>query len=102
MGHGCARNAETSSGRPLAGRPRARLIEFLAARLARYELVPHSEAFTAQQQAALAHVSGWSWAKGVVAKKEADHAKPRRKGRVAHRKQIGVARLDAPQARPPR
>ena len=45
-----------------------RLEEFLAARLARYEVVSHPEAFTAQEQASAAHVSGWSWAKGVLVK----------------------------------
>jgi Ala-tRNA(Pro) deacylase len=50
------------------------LEEFLAARLARYEMVSHSEAFTAQEQASVAHVSGWNWAKGVVVKKEDGHA----------------------------
>ena len=47
-----------------------RVEEFLAARLAEYDVVPHPEAFTAQEQAAAAHVSGWSWAKVVVVKKE--------------------------------
>jgi Ala-tRNA(Pro) deacylase len=45
-----------------------RLEEFLASRLARYEVVAHPDAFTAQEQAALAHTSGWSWAKAVVVK----------------------------------
>ena len=45
------------------------LEEFLAARLAQYEVVFHPVAFTAQEQASTAHVSGWSWAKGVVVKK---------------------------------
>jgi Ala-tRNA(Pro) deacylase len=47
-----------------------RVEEFLAARLAEYAVVPHPEAFTAQEQAAAAHVSGWSWGKVVVVKKE--------------------------------
>jgi Ala-tRNA(Pro) deacylase len=47
-----------------------RVEEFLAARLAKYALVPHPEAFTAQEQAAAAHVSGWSWTKVVLVKKE--------------------------------
>jgi Ala-tRNA(Pro) deacylase len=47
-----------------------RVEEFLGARLAKYDVIPHPEAFTAQEQAATAHVSGWSWAKVVVAKKE--------------------------------
>jgi Ala-tRNA(Pro) deacylase len=50
------------------------LEEFLAARLARYERISHPEGFTAQEQAATAHVSGWSWAKGVVVKKEDGYA----------------------------
>ncbi len=47
-----------------------RLEDLLAARLARYEVVPHPEAVTAQEQAAAAHTSGWSWAKTVLVKKE--------------------------------
>lgn len=47
-----------------------RLQEFLAARLAHYEVVPHPEGFTAQEQASGAHISGWSWAKGVLVTKE--------------------------------
>lgn len=47
-----------------------RVEEFLAARLAQYDIVAHPEAFTAQEQAAAAHVTGWSWAKVVVVKKE--------------------------------
>jgi Ala-tRNA(Pro) deacylase len=43
--------------------------EFLAARLAQYETVRHPEAFTAQEQAAAAHTSGWAWAKAVLVKK---------------------------------
>lgn len=42
--------------------------ELLGVRGVRYELVPHPEAFTAQEEAAKAHVSGWSWAKTVVVK----------------------------------
>lgn len=45
-----------------------RLEELLGVRGVRYELVPHPEAFTAQEEAAKAHVSGWSWAKTVVVK----------------------------------
>lgn len=48
--------------------------EFLAARLARYEVVSHPEAFTAQEHASTAHVSGWSRAKSVVVKKEDGYA----------------------------
>jgi Ala-tRNA(Pro) deacylase len=47
-----------------------RVVEFLAARVAKYDVVAHPEAFTAQEQAAAAHVSGWSWAKVVVVKKD--------------------------------
>jgi Ala-tRNA(Pro) deacylase len=47
-----------------------RVEEYLRARLAQYEVVTHPEAFTAQEQAAAAHVSGWSWAKVVAVKKE--------------------------------
>ncbi len=47
-----------------------RIEEFLAARLAQYDVVAHPEAFTAQEQAAAAHVSGRSWAKVVVVKRE--------------------------------
>lgn len=50
------------------------LEEFLAARLAKYDVVSHAEAFTAQEQASAAHVSGWSWAKSVVVKKEDGYA----------------------------
>ena len=44
----------------------SRLKEFLASRGAKYELVPHPDAFTAQEQAAASHISGRSWAKVVV------------------------------------
>lgn len=47
-----------------------RVEEFLAARMAEYDVVAHPKAFTAQEQAAAAHVSGWGWAKVVVVKKE--------------------------------
>lgn len=40
--------------------------DFLAARTADYETVPHAEAPTSQEEAAAAHVSGWSWAKVVM------------------------------------
>ena len=50
------------------------LEEFLAARLAKFEVVSHLEAFTAQEQASTAHVSGWTWAKSVVVKKEDGYA----------------------------
>jgi Ala-tRNA(Pro) deacylase len=45
------------------------LLDFLAARLAHYEVVSHPEAYTAQEEAAAAHVSGWAWAKVVLWKK---------------------------------
>jgi Ala-tRNA(Pro) deacylase len=44
------------------------LQRYLATRGARYELVPHSEAFTAPEEAAALHVSGWRWMKTVVVK----------------------------------
>ncbi len=52
----------------------ARLAEFLAAHLARYEVVAHPEGFTAQEQAAATHVSGWSWAKVIGVKSEEGYA----------------------------
>ena len=45
-----------------------RLEELLGVRGARYERVAHPEAFTASEEAASAHVSGWAWAKTVVVK----------------------------------
>lgn len=45
-----------------------RLEELLGVRGIGYELVMHPEAFTAQEEAAKAHISGWSWAKTVVVK----------------------------------
>ena len=45
-----------------------RLEEFLGKRGAKYGLVTHSGAVTAQEQAAQAHASGWSWAKVVIVK----------------------------------
>lgn len=44
------------------------LKEFLASRGANYEVVPHPDAFTAQEQAAASHISGRSWAKVVIVK----------------------------------
>jgi Ala-tRNA(Pro) deacylase len=46
----------------------ARLEDFLGTRGATYERVPHREAYTSQEEAAAAHVSGWSWAKVVIVK----------------------------------
>ena len=46
----------------------ARLEEFLGVHGARYERIAHKEAFTSQEEAAAAHVSGWSWAKVVIVK----------------------------------
>lgn len=40
--------------------------DFLASRAAIYETVRHAEAPTSQEEAAAAHVSGWSWAKVVM------------------------------------
>lgn len=45
-----------------------RLEELLGVRGVRYERVTHREAFTSQEEAAYAHVSGWSWAKTLVVK----------------------------------
>jgi Ala-tRNA(Pro) deacylase len=45
-----------------------RLEELLGVRGVRYERVTHREAFTSQEEAAHAHVSGWSWAKTLVVK----------------------------------
>jgi Ala-tRNA(Pro) deacylase len=45
-----------------------RLEELLGARGIRYEVIRHPEAFTAQEEAARAHVSGWTWVKTVVVK----------------------------------
>jgi Ala-tRNA(Pro) deacylase len=45
-----------------------RLEEFLGTRGVRYELLKHPEAFTSQEEAAGAHVSGWTWVKTVVVK----------------------------------
>jgi Ala-tRNA(Pro) deacylase len=42
--------------------------ELLGVRGVRYERVTHREAFTSQEEAAHAHVSGWSWAKTLVVK----------------------------------
>ena len=45
-----------------------RFEEFLGSRGARFERIEHREAFTSQEEAAAAHVSGWSWAKVVIVK----------------------------------
>ena len=52
----------------------SRLKEFLASRGAKYELVPHPAAFTAQEQAAVSHIPGRSWAKVVVIKERDGYA----------------------------
>jgi Ala-tRNA(Pro) deacylase len=44
------------------------LNEFLGARGATYEVLPHGEATTSAEEAEVAHVSGWLWAKVVVIK----------------------------------
>jgi Ala-tRNA(Pro) deacylase len=44
------------------------LDEFLGTHGATYERVEHREAFTSQEEAEAAHVSGWSWAKAVIVK----------------------------------
>jgi len=50
------------------------LKEFLASRGAHYEVVPHRDAFTAQEQAAASHISGRSWAKVVIIKERDGYA----------------------------
>lgn len=45
-----------------------RLEEFLGTHGAKYDRIEHPEAFTAQEEAAATHVSGWSWAKVVIVK----------------------------------
>ena len=45
-----------------------RLHELLGVRGVAHEVLTHAEAFTAQEEAARAHVSGWEWAKTVVVK----------------------------------
>jgi Ala-tRNA(Pro) deacylase len=44
------------------------LEELLGTRGATYERIAHPEAFTSQEEAAAADVSGWSWAKVVIVK----------------------------------
>ncbi|MBI4591521.1 MAG: hypothetical protein HY725_22075 [Candidatus Rokubacteria bacterium] len=43
-----------------------RLKEFLASSGARYQVVSHPDAITAQEQAAVSHTPGQSWAKVVI------------------------------------
>ncbi|MBI3031233.1 MAG: YbaK/EbsC family protein [Candidatus Rokubacteria bacterium] len=50
------------------------LKEFLASRGAAYEVVAHPDAFTAQEQAAVSHISGRSWAKVVLVKERDGYA----------------------------
>ena len=45
-----------------------RLAEFLEVEQAKYRLVAHPGAVTAQEQAAASHTPGWSWAKVVIVK----------------------------------
>jgi Ala-tRNA(Pro) deacylase len=45
-----------------------RLEEFLASHGGTYERIEHREAFTAQEEAAAAGVTGWEWAKVVIVK----------------------------------
>jgi Ala-tRNA(Pro) deacylase len=45
-----------------------RLEELLGVHGVRYERVGHPEAFTASEEAARAHVSGWAWAKTLAVK----------------------------------
>jgi Ala-tRNA(Pro) deacylase len=51
-----------------------RLEEFLGTRGAKYELIVHEEAITAQEGAAATHVSGWAWAKVVIVKEREGYA----------------------------
>ena len=51
-----------------------KLKEFLASRGAKHQLVPHPDAFTAQEQAAVSHVPGRSWAKIVIVKERDGYA----------------------------
>lgn len=44
------------------------LEEFLGTHGTRHERIDHREAFTSQEEAAAAHISGWSWAKVVIVK----------------------------------
>jgi len=44
------------------------LEELLGTRGTPHERIAHSEAFTSQEEAAAAHLSGWSWAKVVIVK----------------------------------
>jgi len=50
------------------------LKEFLALRGAQYEVVPHPDAFTSQEQAAASHIPGRSWAKVVIVKERDGYA----------------------------
>src|SRR6188474_2159840 len=44
------------------------LEEFLGTHGTQHERIEHREAFTSQEEAAAAHLSGWSWAKVVILK----------------------------------
>ena len=51
-----------------------KLKEFLASRGAKYQLIPHPDAVTAQEQAAVSHAPGRSWAKVVIVKERDGYA----------------------------
>jgi Ala-tRNA(Pro) deacylase len=51
-----------------------RLKQFLAQEKAPYDLLPHTQVFTAQEVAAQSHVTGWHLAKVVVVRDEAGGA----------------------------
>ncbi len=48
--------------------------QFLKDAQVQHEVIRHAEAFTAQEEAAAAHVSGYDWAKTVVFFREDGHA----------------------------
>lgn len=54
--------------------PIARITEYLNMHRIKYEKISHSPAYTAQEVAAKAHVSGWELAKTVVVKLDGDFA----------------------------
>jgi Ala-tRNA(Pro) deacylase len=81
-----------------------KLKEFLASRGAKYQVVPHPNAFTAQEQAAASHAPGRSWAKVVIVKERDGYAMAvlpaccavdlnRLKGLIGHG-EIRLARLE--------
>ncbi|MDQ8204792.1 YbaK/EbsC family protein [Pelagicoccus sp. SDUM812003] len=54
--------------------PIARITEYLDMHRIKYEKITHSPAYTAQEVAAKAHVSGWDLAKTVVVKLDGEFA----------------------------